>query len=54
MNEIRTRVLVDRDHRISGIAPAHVPAGDHEVTIRVLRRPHQIRTSADIMILPTS
>jgi hypothetical protein len=29
MNEIRTRVLVDRDHRISGIAPARVPAGDH-------------------------
>jgi hypothetical protein len=29
MNEIRARVLVDRDHRISGIGPAHVPAGDH-------------------------
>jgi len=35
MTEIRTRVLVGSDHRISGTAPAVVPAGEHEVTIIV-------------------
>ena len=39
MNEIRTRVLVDRDHRISGTAPADVPPGDHEVAITVAPMP---------------
>jgi hypothetical protein len=34
MNEVRTRVVVGPDHRISGIAPAEVPAGEHEVTIK--------------------
>lgn len=33
MNEIRTRVVVGPDHRISGTAPTEVPAGEHEVTI---------------------
>ena len=36
MTEIRTRVLVDTDHRISGTAPAAVPPGEHEVTITVM------------------
>jgi hypothetical protein len=31
MTEIRARVLVGPDHRISGTAP--VPPGEHEVTI---------------------
>ena len=35
MTEIRTRVLVGSDHRITGTAPAVVPAGEHEVTIIV-------------------
>ena len=35
MNEIRTRIQVGPDHRISGIAPAEVPPGEHEVTISV-------------------
>jgi len=33
MTEIRTRVLIGPDHRISGTAPATVPPGEHEVTI---------------------
>ena len=33
MNEIRTRVVIGPDYRISGTAPAEVPAGEHEVTI---------------------
>jgi hypothetical protein len=33
MNEVRTRVVVGSDHRISGIAPAEVPVGEHDVTI---------------------
>jgi hypothetical protein len=33
MNEIRTRVMVGLDHRISGTAPAEVPAGENQVTI---------------------
>src|SRR5271169_2269566 len=36
MAEIRTRVLVDPDHRISGTAPAAVPPGEHEITITVV------------------
>jgi hypothetical protein len=35
MNEIRTRVRVGPDHRISGTAPDEVPPGEHEVTIAV-------------------
>lgn len=35
MNEIRTRVLVGSDRRISGTAPVEVPPGEHEVTIAV-------------------
>jgi hypothetical protein len=33
MTEIRTRVLVGPDHRISGTAPAAVPRDEHEVAI---------------------
>ncbi|MFZ3235188.1 MAG: hypothetical protein WA417_17120 [Stellaceae bacterium] len=35
MTEIRTRILVGADHRITGTAPAAVPPGEHEVTIEV-------------------
>ena len=35
MTEIRTRVVVGPDHRISGTAPNAVPPGEHEVTITV-------------------
>jgi hypothetical protein len=41
MNEIRARVLVGPDHRISGTAPAEVPVGEHDVTITVTDRPAQ-------------
>jgi len=30
MTDIRTRIRVTPDHRISGIAPAAVPPGEHE------------------------
>jgi hypothetical protein len=39
MNEIRTRIQVGPDHRISGIAPVNVPPGEHEVTINVAPQP---------------
>jgi hypothetical protein len=39
MTEIRTRVLVGPDHRISGTAPAGVPPGEHEVAIIVTLPP---------------
>ncbi len=39
MNEIRTRIQVSPDHRISGVAPAEVPPGEHEVTISIARAP---------------
>jgi hypothetical protein len=35
MNEIRARIRVGSDHRISGIAPTEVPPGEHEVRITV-------------------
>ena len=35
MYEVRTRIAVGSDHRISGTAPDLVPSGEHEVTISV-------------------
>lgn len=43
MNEIRTRILVDADHRITGTAPEEIPPGEHEVTITVMRQPGRNR-----------
>jgi hypothetical protein len=37
MTDIRARIRVDPDHRISGTAPAAVPRGEHEVTITITR-----------------
>ena len=55
MTEIRARVLVGPDHRISGTASAAVPSGEHEVTITVTLPPtHQRpREPFDIDALPT-
>lgn len=36
MNQIRTRILVGPDHRITGTAPEGVPPGEHEVMLTVL------------------
>jgi hypothetical protein len=36
MNEVRTRIRVGSDHRISGVAPPDVPPGEHEVTITLV------------------
>jgi hypothetical protein len=35
MNEIRSRIQVGPDRRISGTAPAEVPPGEYEATITV-------------------
>ncbi|HZU91938.1 MAG TPA: hypothetical protein VE993_21980 [Stellaceae bacterium] len=50
MTQIRTRIRVGRDRRISGIAPAAVPPGDHEVTITIApsQRPEQRSRIADL------
>jgi hypothetical protein len=45
MNEVRTRVVVSSDHRISGTAPDDVPVGEHVVTITVADRSAQQRTA---------
>jgi hypothetical protein len=39
MNEVRTRIRVGPDHRISGVAPPDVPPGEHEVTIALAPSP---------------
>jgi hypothetical protein len=55
MTQIRTRVLVGPDHRISGTAPAAVPPGEHDVTITVappLPRQHPAEPF-DVEALPT-
>ena len=39
MNEIRSRIQVGPDHRISGMAPAEVPPGEYEATITVAEPP---------------
>jgi hypothetical protein len=36
MNEVRTRIRVGSDHRISGVAPPDVPPGEHEATITLV------------------
>lgn len=36
MANIRTRIRVDPDHRISGTAPDTVPVGEHEATITIV------------------
>jgi hypothetical protein len=39
MNQIRTRVIVSADHRITGTAPEQVPPGEHEILITVAPEP---------------
>ena len=39
MNDIRARIRVGPDHRISGTAPLAVPPGEHDAVIS-LRAPH--------------
>jgi hypothetical protein len=36
MNQIRTRILVDPEHRITGTAPADLPPGEHEAVITIV------------------
>ena len=35
MTVIKAHVTITEDHRISGVAPAGVPAGEHEIAITV-------------------
>jgi hypothetical protein len=55
MTEIRTRVLVGPDRRISGTVPADVPPGEHEVTIILAPPPTRERPDEpfDVDALPT-
>lgn len=39
MTQIHARIRVDPDHRITGVAPADVPPGEHEVTITIVPLP---------------
>ena len=39
MTEIRTRIRVSTDHRISGVAPPEVPPGEQDVTITLAPAP---------------
>jgi hypothetical protein len=39
VTEIRTRIFVGPDHRITGTAPAAVPPGEYEVTLDVVSMP---------------
>lgn len=34
MSTIRMRILVSPDHTVSGVAPAELPPGEHEATIK--------------------
>ena len=36
MNQIRTKILVGLDHRITGTVPDDVVPGEHEVTITLI------------------
>ncbi len=52
MTDIRARIRVGSDHRISGTAPAVVPPGEHEVTIAVAR-PQRAEKRPRVADLPT-
>ena len=39
MTQIHTRIRVGPDHRITGVAPPEVPAGEHEGTITLVAPP---------------
>ena len=55
MTEIRARVLVGADRRISGTAPAAVPPGEHEIIITVAPAPAREPSDRpfDVEDLPT-
>lgn len=38
MTDIRIRIRVGPDHRVSGTAPAEVPTGEHEAVVSVATR----------------
>jgi hypothetical protein len=55
MQDVKTRILVDADHKISGVAPPGVPPGEHEITITVAPPPARQPPSKpfDVNDLPT-
>jgi hypothetical protein len=54
MTQIYTRIRVGPDHRITGVAPPEVPAGEHEVTITLAPPSQQILTKKfSVKDLPT-
>ena len=53
MDQIRTKIIVGPDHRITGTVPDDVDPGEHEVTITlpapaVREPPHELLTVADL------
>ncbi|MBV9756924.1 MAG: hypothetical protein JO047_07705 [Alphaproteobacteria bacterium] len=53
MDQIRTKIIVGPDHRITGTVPDDVAPGEHEVTITLpapagRERPHESLTVADL------
>jgi hypothetical protein len=54
MQDVRTRIRVNADHTITGVAPADVPPGEHEVTITVSPPPPRqlSRAPFDVNKLP--
>ncbi len=52
MTDIRTRIRVGPDHRISGTAPAAVPPGEHAATITVAQ-PRPTHKRDRVADLPT-
>ena len=39
MHEVKTRIRVGADHKITGVAPSDVPPGEHEVTFSLAPAP---------------
>ena len=52
MARIHTRLRVDPDHRISGVAPPDVPPGEHQATI-IVRLRERPRKKLNIKDLPS-
>ena len=54
MHDIKARIRVDADHKISGVAPPDVPPGEHEITITMAPPParQRMKKPFDVNDLP--
>ena len=52
MTEVKARIAVGPDHRISGIAPAELPPGEHEAIVTITPRSRRSVTELPVRVGP--